>query len=286
MAVDLHIHSTVSDGTLTPQQIVRIAREKGLTAIAIADHDAVAGIPLAIKAAASSDLTVLPAVEISTEYHGTEVHILGYFINTEAASLVERLQRIREGRRYRAQQIVEKLNDVGVLTTFEQVTAQAAGDSIGRPHVAAALVKAGYVKNAQEAFARYLRPGRPGYVPRYRLKPSEAIEEIVASGGLAVLAHPAIDNAEKWLGELMESDLGGLEAYHIHHAPGQTRHFLQLAEQLSLLVTGGTDSHGPKGPTPVEIGSVLVPDECVQRLLEWAEQHQRVVGRHTPFTAS
>ena len=277
MAVDLHIHSTLSDGTLTPEQIVHVAQEKGLTAIAIADHDAVAGIAPALKAAEGSDLAVLPAVEISTDYHDTEVHLLGYFIDAQAPSLLEKLQRIRAARRYRAQQIVEKLNGLGVPITLQQIVTEAGEGSIGRPHVAAVLVKQGYVQHAQEAFARYLRRGCPAYVPRYRLKPCEVVEEIIAAGGLASLAHPGIDNAQQWMDKLLACGLGGLEAYHTHHTAQRTRHLLQVAEELGLLVTGGTDSHGPKGPTPVEIGSVRVPDECAQRLQEWAQQHERVL---------
>lgn len=277
MAVDLHIHSTVSDGTLTPEQIVQVAQEKGLTAIAITDHDAVAGIPPAIQAAEDSALQVLPAVEISTEYHGAEVHILGYFIDPQAPRLKEKLREIRKARRIRAQQIAQKLNDLGLAVTYEQIAAEAGEGSIGRPHVAATLVKAGHVQTSQEAFARYLVPGRPAYVPRYRLKPSTAIQEVIRAGGLAVLAHPGIDNAHRWLGELIGYGLGGLEAYHTNHGLADTRQFLQLAEQLGLLVTGGTDSHGPEGPVPVEIGSVEVPDECAERLLEWAQQHKQAV---------
>jgi len=279
MAVDLHIHSTISDGTLTPEQIVQVAQQKGLTAIAITDHDAIDGIAPAMQAAEGSELRVLPAVEISTEYQGGEVHILGYFIDTHAPRLLGKLQMIREARRERAAQIAEKLQQLGLAVTAEQIAAEAGAGSIGRPHVASVLVKAGYVRTAQEAFAQYLIPGRPAYVPRYRLTPAEAIQQIIQAGGLAVLAHPGIDNAEKWLGELIEQGLGGLEAYHTSHTSGQTRKFLELAEQLGLLVTGGTDSHGPGGPVPVEIGSVEVPDECAQRLLQWAQQRQQAYTR-------
>ncbi len=276
MAVDLHIHSTMSDGTLTPDQIVRVAQQKNLTAIAITDHDALAGVAPAIQAAEGSTLQVLPAVEISTEYHSAEVHILGYFIDTQAPNLLEKLKKIRAARRDRARRIAQKLTDLGLAITYEQIAAEAGEGSIGRPHVAATLVKAGYVQTSQEAFSRYLIPGRPAYVPRYRLKPSAAIQEIIQAGGLAVLAHPGIDNAQQYVDELMQYGLGGLEAYHTNHSPARTRQFLQLAQRLGLLITGGTDSHGPGGTMPVEIGSVAVPDKCFQRLLQWAEQHGRV----------
>ncbi len=279
MAVDLHIHSTISDGTLTPQQIVQVAQEKGLTAIAIADHDVVAGVEPAMQAARGSRLRVIPAVEISTEHHGAEIHLLGYFIDIESPGLLEKLHNIREARRRRARQIVQKLNKLGVGITVEDVAAQAGQGSTGRPHIAAALVKAGYVSSSQEAFARYLTPGRPAYVPRYRLSPSEAVQTITQAGGLAVLAHPSIDNAEKYIDELQEEGLGGLEAYHTHHTDAQTRRFLELADELRLLVTGGTDSHGPRGPSPVEMGSVPVPDEYAAGLLAWAKEHQRAQAK-------
>ena len=274
MAVDLHIHSIFSDGTLTPEQIVGVALAKSLTAIALADHDSVGGVASADQAAAGSGLLVLPAVEISTTRAGADVHILGYFIDAQDAHLLEKLRVIRQARLQRAREIADKLAKLGIVIDFEKLVEESGPDSLGRPHIATRLVKEGHTSTAREAFASYLGRGRAAYVERYRLTPVEAIESVIAAGGLPVLAHPRVDGAERWIDELMNHGLQGLEAYHVMHSPAQARHYVSVAEQRGLLVTGGSDSHGPEGPVPVEIGAVDVPDEFAQRLLEWAQRHQ------------
>ncbi len=274
MAVDLHIHSVFSDGSLTPEQIVEVALAKKLKVIALTDHDTVGGVARAQQAAAGTGLLVLPAVEISAEQDDADVHILGYFIDTEDAKLREKLHAIRAVRLERARKIVGKLAKLGLEIDFEKLLAEAGPDSIGRPHIATRLFRQGYVNSAQEAFARYLQRGRPAYEERYRLTPVEAVELVIAAGGLAVLAHPGLQGADRRIGELAGCGLQGVEAYHIHHRPAQARQYVRMAEQRGLLVTGGSDSHGPKGPVPVEIGAVDVPDECAQRLVEWAKRHQ------------
>ena len=274
MAIDLHIHSTFSDGTLTPTQIVEVALAKKLRAIALADHDTISGIAPAQEAAAHSEMCVLPAVEISTTRSGGDVHILGYFIDTEDAKLLEKLRVIRVARLERARKIADRLAELGVVIDFEQLLVEAGPDSIGRPHLATRLTREGYTRSPQEAFARYLARGRPAYVERYRLTPTEAIEVVCQAGGLPVLAHPGLHNAEQWIEELVPLGLQGLEAYHVNHSAAQTRHYVWVAQQRGLLVTGGSDSHGPGGPVPVEIGAIHVPDECAEQLLAWASEHQ------------
>ena len=274
MGADLHIHSTFSDGSLTPEQIVAEALANELTAIAIADHDTVSGVPVAQAAALGTGLEVLPAVEISAVSDSTEVHILGYFIDTEDGALLSQLGVIRAARLRRARTIADRLAELGAAIDFEQLLAEAGPDSIGRPHIAGRLVREGKVTSMREAFARYLGRGRPAYVESYRLTPREGIALVADAGGLAVLAHPGLHGAEQLIGQLVKCGLGGLEAYHVHHSPAQLHYFLRVARQRGLLVTGGTDSHGPGGPVPVAIGAVPVPDECATQLLDWARAQQ------------
>jgi len=275
--LDLHIHSTASDGTLTPEQLVAFALEKRFTALALADHDSVAGIEPALAAAAGTDLVVIPAVEISTDHGQTEVHILGYFVDHRHPDLLAKLTAIREARAGRADAIVARLRELGVDITYEQVLQQAQGASVGRPHVAAALVANGHVNSPQEAFDRYLGRGKPGYVPRYKLTPQEAIALIRRCGGLPVLAHPGLVRDDELVREIIAWGVEGLEAYHTAHTAAQSARYARLARERGLLITGGTDSHGPGGSLPVEIGSVAVPNErqVVEALLAWGREHGR-----------
>lgn len=278
MPVDLHVHSTASDGTLTPAQVVHQAHARGLSAVALADHDTLAGLPEAAEAAREfPSLDLIPAVEISAQLGSQEVHILGYLIRTGDPDLRAALDQVRTHRLTRARAMVEKLVELGVSLRYEQVAELAGGDeaSVGRPHVAAALVRVGAVSSAQEAFQRYLRRGRPAYVSRPRPGATEAIALIHAAGGMAVLAHPGLISAQGTVGAALGLALDGLEAYHVDHTPTQTSRLLRLAREHHLCATGGSDSHGPQGPTPVEIGQVLVPDECAEGLREWGRAHGR-----------
>ena len=277
MSIDLHIHSTMSDGTLTPEEIVREACQKGLSVIAISDHDTIAGVRAALRAAEGTGLTVIPAVEISTDYKRVEVHILGYYIDLDDATLAEKLSYVRDARLLRAEKIVQKLRGLGVAVTLDEVLAESDGQSLGRPHVAAALVRKGVCGHPQEAFDRFLKRGRPAYVPRYKLTPMEAMRAIEEAGGCHVLAHPGLGVPDALIHELAQAGLHGIEAYHTRHTPSQTRRAHRLADELGLLITGGTDSHGPGGSYPVEIGSVAVPDSCAEALAAWAHEHDAPV---------
>ena len=257
--IDLHVHTTASDGTLTPEQAVAAAAESGVQVLGITDHDALHGIPAALAAGQRLGVTVVPGVEINTDYGETEAHILGYFVDHTSPGLNAALEDIRRRRLERARNIIARLSALG-LGVDEQRVAEIAGDgSVGRPHVARALVEAGYVKTAGEAFARYLGRGRPAYVPRYRLTPQAAAQAIRAAGGLTVLAHPAKVGDDLLVQALIDQGLDGLEAFHCDHSAAQARHYVQLARQRGLLVTGGTDSHGPHSDRPVAIGAVRVP---------------------------
>ncbi len=272
MTCDLHIHSTYSDGSQTPGEIVDEAIERSLSAIAIADHDTVQGVPPAIEAARGSDIRVIPAVEISTEFKQIDIHILGYWIELDNERLLDKLLYVREARKVRAEEIVGKLRTLGIEISLEDVTQQSDGVTLGRPHVAQALMAGGYVTGMKEAFTRYLGRDRPAFVPRYKLTPAEAVEAVLGAEGCPVLAHPALGVPDHMIEALIEAGIEGLEAYHNHHSPSNVRRVIGIAREHGLLVTGGTDSHGPKGSYPVRVGDVDVPDECAEGLIAWAEE--------------
>ena len=275
--IDLHVHSTASDGTLTPAQLVARAARLGLAAVSLADHDTTAGVAEAVAAGREAGVTVIPAVEVSVEDGDTEAHVLGYFLDCNHPALVAKLAVIRQSRTGRAEEMVTRLQRLGVEISYQQVQEQARGESVGRPHVAAALVATGEVQAPQEAFDRYLRRGRPAYVPRYKLAPQEAVDLIRAAGGLAVVAHPSLVRERRLVETLLEAGAGGLEAYHSQHTANQSRRWAQLADERGLLVTGGSDSHGPGGSVPVEIGSVYIPhaEQRLAALLSWAQEQGR-----------
>jgi predicted metal-dependent phosphoesterase TrpH len=281
MSIDLHVHSDASDGTLTPVEVVEEAISRGLSAIGIVDHDTMRGLPSA-AAAAQGRITFIPGVEISTQIKNAEMHILGYLMDQDYRPLLDELQHVREERIARIHRTVARLQELAVRITFDDIVAACENvapehcedeAALGRPHVAAALVRNGAVRTPAEAFDRYLRRGRPAYVDRYRAEPEQAIGLIREAGGIAVLAHPGLMHRDAIIPTLVEQGLGGLEAYHVAHSPSLTKRYLEMAHSLGLLVTGGTDSHGPKGTTPVEIGAVAVPDEVAERLLEWKAGH-------------
>ncbi len=272
MAVDLHVHSTISDGTQTPEEIVAAATQQGLHAISITDHDHVGAVALAQRAAGDG-LLVLPGVEVSTELRATEVHILGYMIDVQNAALLAKLAEVRDSREWRAREMVKRLNGLGVDVSYEQVAQTAGAGSVGRPHLARLLHDRGFVVSQQDAFRRYLRKGGPAYVPRHKLAPVEALALIRQAGGAAVLAHPGLCRDDAVVREAIETGIDGVEAYHTDHTDVETDRYLHMAAEYGLLVTGGTDSHGPEGPIPVEIGSVDVPDRAAAALVAWARQN-------------
>jgi hypothetical protein len=272
MAVDLHIHSTASDGSQTPQEIVAEAIQRGLTAIALADHDTVSGIDAALQAAAGLPLLVIPAVEINTDVGPTEAHITGYWIDHRSAGLLELLGRTKQKRVERAEKMVERLRGMDIPIEMPMVLREAAGGAVGRPHVAMALVRMGVCGVPQEAFERFLKRGRPAYVRRYKLTPEEAIEAIRDAGGVPALSHPGLMHKDDLIPRFVRAGLEGLEAYHTDHSLADIARYLELARRFGLVVVGGSDSHGPRGTRPVEIGQVVVPDEVLAPLRERADQ--------------
>ena len=263
---DLHTHTTASDGTLTPVDLVRLARQRGLAAIALTDHDTVAGIPAA-TAAAVGEIDVLSGVELSCHHGGTEVHLLGYAIDIDSPSLARLLNRRQHGRRERARRIVERLGGLGYPVSLERVEALAAGAAVGRPHIARALVEAGHVPTVGDAFARLLANGRPAYLASPMLTPADGITAIHGAGGCAVLAHPLYSEGyESFLPELIASGLDGIEVDYPDHGAALRERLYTLARREDLIPTGGTDFHADTGRSGRGLGATTVPIERVAAL--------------------
>lgn len=271
MKADLHVHSTASDGTLTPAELVTHARGQGVDVLAIADHDSVQGLPDAFQAAEEADILLVPAVELSAVVGIHDVHVLGYFIDHTDAQLAGHLRDLREARMRRAQTMIEALADAGYEMSMADIAAIADGGTIGRSHVARALVVAGHASSVRDAFERLIGRDKPFYVSKDVRPPAEVVEMIVSSGGLAVVAHPGVSRIDDIIDELVDAGLGGIEAYHADHTPEQRARYAALAAQRGLLVTGGSDYHGPNAPNP-EVGSVDLPKQAVQALLAWGEE--------------
>lgn len=257
--VDLHMHSTASDGSRTPGDVVRAAKAAGLVAIALTDHDTVDGLAEAQVAGAELGVRVVNGVELSAVEGEAETHLLG--LHLRDALVIEReLGALRDMRERRGQQIVEKLVALGVQVTFDDVLSQAGGGAVGRPHVARALVADGWATDVRDAFDRYLGAGKPAYVAKDQLTMAAAIAIIHSAGGLAVLAHPGGAGTRERLTALMALGLDGVEVKHPGHSPSDTARLNALASQLGLVVSGGSDWHGaPDGPRT--IGMMQVPEE-------------------------
>lgn len=277
--IDLHLHTTCSDGTLTPAECVARARARGLTIIAITDHDTIDGIASAQEAAAGTELWVLPGIEFNTDYHEKEVHVLGYGFDPQAPALQGALVDMKEGRRQRNYAILDRLAELGLPLEAKRVEEFARGEIVARPHLARAMVQAGYVGSVQEAFDIYLKKDGSAFVERESLTPQQACRAIRESGGLPVLAHPAKLEYQQLIAELLPCGLRGLEAYHPEQSPPQRRALRNTAARLGLLVTGGSDSHGPASGRSVELGSVELPARLLEELI--AALAETVMGRAT-----
>jgi len=276
--VDLHLHSTASDGRFSPEALVYLAASSGLGVIAITDHDSVEGIaPALLAARAFPSLKVIPGVELSASTVDDEIHVLGYFVDCHDLGLVNTLQKLRNSRQTRAQKMVEKLANLGIYINWEHVQELARGGSIGRPHIAQAMVERGYVLSVKEAFIDYIGRRGPAYVERERITPAQAVRLVAKSGGLPILAHPAnIDNLEQVLSQLQMVGLVGIEAYYDSYAPEVVKYLASLARKYRLIACGGSDFHGIEGNNETPIGGSNVPFECVKELVDLAQQGQRI----------
>jgi hypothetical protein len=250
MSIDLHTHTTASDGSLTPSQLVRYAKKKGLTVIAVTDHDTVDGNAEAVAEGERQAITVVPGVEISVDYSPGSMHMLGFFIDIKNTGLSEKLRLLQDSRADRNPRIIQKLNTLGVNITYQEVIAQSGGGQVGRPHIAQVLVQKGYTQSVQEAFNRYLGKGAPAYSDKFRLEPADAISMITGAGGVPVLAHPFTlncantDELEGLVRQLASLGLAGMEVYYTEHSSKQVSVYESIARRHNLLITGGSDFHG------------------------------------------
>jgi 3',5'-nucleoside bisphosphate phosphatase len=278
MFADLHLHTNFSDGTYTPEEVVAQAVKYGLAAIALTDHDTVEGCGRAAQACGAAGIEFITGTELTAEQDGNELHILGYFVDTHNPTLLAEIAKFQAVRQNRIHEMVARLNRLEVPLQAETVFALANCRSPGRPHVARALVNAGLCGNLDEAFERFLKKHRPAWVPKMKISALTAIELIHQAGGLAVMAHPGLNRTDDVIPGLAEAGLDGLECFHTKHTPAMAQHYLQLAERLRLLVTGGSDCHGLSKGRPL-IGTVRVPYEYVAKL------KSRVEGRESSAKA-
>lgn len=271
--VDLHIHTTASDGRLSPAEIVRKSAELGLAVIAIADHDTVDGIEPALAAAkAFPRLKVIPCVEISSDTSQGEVHVLGYFIDYTDPELRTNLKALQRSRLTRAQGMINKLRDLGIHIDWQRVREIAGSGTVGRPHLAQAMLEKGYITSLKEAFVNYIGKGGPAYVEREKLTPVEVVELILRARGLPVLAHPlTADSLETMVVELKAAGLVGIEAYYGGYTVGEVNRLVSLANEHSLIASGGSDYHGLDASAEPMIGGVDVPLESAERLIALAQ---------------
>ncbi|NTU71923.1 MAG: PHP domain-containing protein [Coriobacteriia bacterium] len=266
MRADLHVHSTASDGTVAPSELVALALTHGVDVLAIADHDSVAGLGEASQAAQGTGLVLIPAVELSSVAGAIDVHILAYHVDPLDPSLLSELTHLRDARMRRATRMVAALAEAGHPVTLAEVLALSDGGAVGRSHVARALVGAGAAESVSEAFRRYIGRGMPFYVPKDARPPEEVIGFVRSIGAVPVLAHPGVTDADELLEDLIAAGLLGIEAFHADHTPEQRQRYASYARERGLLVTGGTDYHGPASPNP-ELGSCDVPTEDILALL-------------------
>ena len=260
--VDLHAHSTASDGAKSPTAAVEAAHAAGLAAFALTDHDTLGGIAEARVAADRLGLRLVPGVELSVHQDGVEVHLLGLHIR-DVESLQQRLERYRDHRVARAREMVARLNGIGVAVTMEAVMTAAGSGAVGRPHVARALIAGGFVKDAREAFDRYLAAGRPAYVEKERLDIAQGIALIHAAGGIAVIAHPGAEGRRERIEPLVPLGLDGLEVKHPSHSSEDMKRIAALAAHFGLVASGGSDWHGAMQGGRV-LGAMQVPWEWLE----------------------
>jgi predicted metal-dependent phosphoesterase TrpH len=262
---DLHLHTQFSDGTFTPEELVLRAQKQGLACIALTDHDTVEGCERAAAACAAVNMEFISGSELTAEHEDTEVHVLGYFLDTKNQVLLKRIGEFQAVRQNRINEMCAALNKQGIPLKAEAVFALANCKSPGRPHVARALVKEKLISNLDEAFERYLKKGRPAWVPKTKMSALESVELIHQAGGLAVMAHPGLNRTDEIIPDLVAAGLDGIECFHTKHSTVMSERYLEIAEKYNLLVTGGSDCHGFSKKQPL-IGTVKLPYDHVERL--------------------
>ena len=280
--IDLHIHSTASDGSLTPFEILQLAQKLNLGAIAITDHDSLEGSKEAFQAGIPSSINFLSGVEISAAYppflsRSGSFHLLGYGIRLDDPALNQSLYKLRQARKNRNPEILKRLKKLGYSLTLAEIRRVAGEGQLGRPHIAQAMVKKGYVASVDEAFDHFLGTNKPAYVNKYRIECIQAVQAITAAGGIPVLAHPGLldigheSTLKQFIGNLKEIGIRGIEVYYPEHTARQMKTYAELARYFDLLMTGGTDFHGKMMPQ-IKLGSgkgnLFVPYELYEKLIQ------------------
>ncbi|KXG75816.1 PHP domain-containing protein [Thermotalea metallivorans] len=269
MIIDMHVHSTASDGVLSPSEIIHWAVRLGLKGVAITDHDTVDGIQEAIVAAREYDHFIfIPGIEFSTQQDDHEIHILGYFIDHLHQDILQLTEKIKEDRLQRGIKMIKKLAEIGYEVTFEEVLSLSQDGVVGRPHIGRLLVKKGYVASVQEAFDKLLDKGKAAYVERFKLTPYDAIDTIKKGKGIPVLAHPGLIDRKVNILDIIRNGIQGIEVYHSKHGEADTAYCLNLAKNHGLLVTGGSDYHDTFIAGKPAIGSIGVPYETIAPWIE------------------
>ncbi|HJO59369.1 MAG TPA: PHP domain-containing protein [SAR202 cluster bacterium] len=274
--VDLHLHTNHSDGDLSPSDLVELCFERGLQTIAVTDHDTTSALQEARECASKFGIRLINGIELGTNYLDDEVHILGYGIDLQDAGFQDKLSIFRKDRLLRGKKIIEKLVSIGLNISWEMVRNIAKGDSVGRPHIAMALVELGYAANIKDAFKKYLNTDSPGFIPREMVRPTEAVEILRDNGALPVLAHPLLSNSKsgrksiqnlvELIPELCEAGLMGIEVYYGDYDSQQVSRLIELAEKYSLIKCGGSDYHNSENRDDPHPGDVGPPQESVKQI--------------------
>jgi predicted metal-dependent phosphoesterase TrpH len=266
LKADLHLHTTYSDGALSPQELVEKAHHAGLHTIAVTDHDSVGAVAEALQHSNALGMEVIPGVELSASTERSEVHILGYFIDTSSPEFLDALVALREKRMRRIERIVDKLNKMNIPLTMDEVLINKSGDSLGRPHVANAMVNQGHATSYYQAFSKYLGDGRPAFEKKDCFSPQETIDLIAAAGGLSFLAHPGVGLEDDCVKQLIDQGLDGIEVVHPSHSPEVVRYYRDIVSQYYLLECGGSDFHGGLKNDEHLLGKISVPLASVEAM--------------------
>jgi len=264
---DLHLHTFFSDGTFSPEELAGHGQRLGFAAMALTDHDSVEGCARMAAACGAAGIEFIAGTELTAEYNDTELHLLGFFLDTQNEILLAKIAKFQAVRQNRIREMVARLNALNVPLQAESVFALASCKSPGRPHVARALVKAGLCKSNDEAFERFLKKTRPAWVPKAKMSALEGVELIHQAGGLAVMAHPGLNRTDEIIPALVDAGLDGIECFHTKHSNKTSERYLAIADKFHLLVTGGSDCHGFSKGKPL-VGTVKLPYECVEKLKE------------------
>jgi hypothetical protein len=282
--IDLHTHTTASDGRCTPSELVTRAAGAGVTVLSVTDHDTVDACEAVGRACAAAGITFVPGIEITAVRDEVDLHVLGYFLDPLSQSLRVFLAEQRQRRIDRVGRIIVQLERLGLRLDADAILRPALaqpGKSIGRPAIARALVAAGYVKTSNEAFASWLSRGRPGFVPREGAAPDHVIAQIHDAGGVASLAHPGLLRRDEWISGLASSGLDAVEAYHTNHDEGTTGRYRSIADRLALAISGGSDYHADESHGSAHPGSVSLPADAFDQLRDRAASRATASGART-----